>query len=506
MIASSTMDKNGQTPFDIFQPNLPLQPHVNGSHNIQAMPVVQDPFNPAQRTVRGNGNLFHNFGNGGLSKGVDRDYRMGNGPHFDDEDAVMEDVSSYPSYDPDAAPSQLRKPRSVQSVQSEPTMDIPKLRGITTRSKAKAGSESCEPSESLRAPTASTAQKRIVSGHSTQNGERQGNMEPPGAPRRSVRLFLNRETRPSATKLSVLSSKDSESKDKRDFRKTKLPNVKGKAVPQVGRVVSGNRKPDPADRASKERPASAASMVSARETAKRALVHAQPAEPPLEQEAIKFLMDLCEKLAAGYYLECQYHCPMALEYFESVPQSIKETSWVLAQKAKLLFERGHYAESERVFAKVRRMAPSRMEDMEVYSTVLWHLKKEIELAYLSHELIEMDRLSPQAWCAIGNSFSLQREHDQAIKCFKRATQLDPKFAYAYTLQGHEHVANEEFEPAIFAYRKAVATDKRHYNGWYGLGQCFEKLGKYGSAEEHYKVAISINPSNPVLAVCIGVVS
>ena len=143
--------------------------------------------------------------------------------------------------------------------------------------------------------------------------------------------------------------------------------------------------------------------------------------------------------------------------------------------------------------------------MEVYSTVLWHMKNEVELAYLAHELIETERLSPQAWCAIGNSFSLQREHDQALKCFRRATQIDPHFAYGFTLQGHEFVANEEFEKALDSYRSAVGADGRHYNAWYGLGKVYEKMGKWEIAEQHYRTAARINPTNAVLVCCIGMV-
>jgi anaphase-promoting complex subunit 3 len=33
--------------------------------------------------------------------------------------------------------------------------------------------------------------------------------------------------------------------------------------------------------------------------------------------------------------------------------------------------------------------------MEIYSTVLWHVKREVELSYLAQELISVDRLSPQ---------------------------------------------------------------------------------------------------------------
>jgi hypothetical protein len=46
--------------------------------------------------------------------------------------------------------------------------------------------------------------------------------------------------------------------------------------------------------------------------------------------------------------------------------------------------------------------------MEVYSTVLWHLKQEVELAHLAQEAVEWDRRSPHAWTIMGNCFSLQK--------------------------------------------------------------------------------------------------
>jgi Tfp pilus assembly protein PilF len=43
---------------------------------------------------------------------------------------------------------------------------------------------------------------------------------------------------------------------------------------------------------------------------------------------------------------------------------------------------------------------------------------------------------------VGTCFSLQKEHDTALKFFRRSIQLDPHCAYAHTLAAHEHVANE----------------------------------------------------------------
>ena len=60
--------------------------------------------------------------------------------------------------------------------------------------------------------------------------------------------------------------------------------------------------------------------------------------------------------------------------------------------------------------------------------------------------------------------SLQ-EHENALKFFQRALQLDPTFTYAYTLAGHEYFANEDFEKGLQCYRQAMRLDPRHYNAW-----------------------------------------
>ncbi len=46
--------------------------------------------------------------------------------------------------------------------------------------------------------------------------------------------------------------------------------------------------------------------------------------------------------------------------------------------------------------------------MEVYSTVLWHLKRETALSNLAQEAVAWDRRSPHAWAIMGNCFSLQK--------------------------------------------------------------------------------------------------
>lgn len=71
---------------------------------------------------------------------------------------------------------------------------------------------------------------------------------------------------------------------------------------------------------------------------------------------------------------------------------------------------------------MRQLEPQRTDLMEIYSTVLWHLHAEVQLSTLAQDLVSHDRNSAAAWCATGNLFSAQTEHETAIKFFQRAIQ------------------------------------------------------------------------------------
>lgn len=179
----------------------------------------------------------------------------------------------------------------------------------------------------------------------------------------------------------------------------------------------------------------------------------------------------------------------------------------------------HYANKQARgdFQRVLEIEPYRLESLEHFSTLLWHMSDAPALSALSQSLMSISRESTQAWISTGNLFSLQRDHDQAMRCFKRATQIDPGCVYAWTLCGYEAIEMEEFERAIAFYRTAIRTDARHYNAWYvplfdsadsryGMGVVYAKTGKLRHAEHHYRRAADINPTNAVLLSSIGSVS
>lgn len=381
----------------------------------------------------------------------------------------------------------------------------------TTRTQDRDLDQSVAPMPDTTAPTATsrsgaaaaaTERKRTLSGHPV---PRSANLDEPST-RRSARLGT---FKPSARVNSGAATIGASAG--RELKKARPPISRivrpGSSGASVGRVVSGNRKPidDQADMDHGESSRVRAPTSHATQPSQASNRPPPDTDSVKVEEAMKWTLDLLRKLGGGYYHLSRFQCQEALQTLTSLPTVHQGSPWVLAQMGKAYYEQGSYAEAEKFFRKMRVQAPSRLQDMEVYSTILWHLKRETDLSFLAHELVDSAWDSPQAWCALGNAWSLARDPEQALKCFKRATQLNPKFAYAFTLQGHEHVTNEEYDGALAAYRQAISADRRHYNAYYGIGRVQERLGVYDKAYSHFQAAQTINPNNAVLIACIGTV-
>ncbi|KAK5085238.1 anaphase-promoting complex subunit cdc27 [Lithohypha guttulata] len=415
----------------------------------------------------------------------------------DHEDTMTQQPNGSSKFESLSAP--LRRPRNTVDSQSEQQS---RLKATSSRLKTRLKPSVDEPDH--EPPPPGPPSKRTVSGAVAQSQI----AEPI---RRTTRSQTSRPPSSTSTSTTTKMSSIANSlglRQEREIKKAKAPTAKPRTATTqtVGRAVSGNRiktapSVEPQDLDSREnRPPSIPPVPAMMEPVRK-----DDDRVDKEIDGLRALLDLFSRIASAHNALQHYDCQAAINLFNSLPSNQRETPYVLAQIARAYNEMSQHADAERYFIRVRQLAPSRLEDMEIYSTVLYQLKSEIELAYLAHEMVEVERNSPQTWIAIGNSFSLQREHEQALKCFKRATQLDPSFAYGFTLQGHEYIENEEFPKALEAYRMAISADNRHYNAWYGLGKVYTKLGKYPTAQVHYQTAASINPSNAVLTCAIGTV-
>ncbi|TYH79481.1 hypothetical protein ES332_D03G067500v1 [Gossypium tomentosum] len=221
------------------------------------------------------------------------------------------------------------------------------------------------------------------------------------------------------------------------------------------------------------------------------------------KSGISDTMKLLRTLGEGYRHLCMFRCKEALNVYQKLSSKQYNTGWILSQVGKAYFELVDYLNADYAFSLVRQISPYNLEEMDVYSTVLYHLKQDMKLKYLAQEMILVDRYAPQTWCAIGNCYSLQKDHESALKSFQRAVQLNSRFAYAHTLSGHEYVIMEDYGKGVECYQTSLHVDARHYNSWYGLGMIYLRQEKFEFAEHHFRQAYQINPLSSVIMYYLG---
>ncbi|CAH8276634.1 unnamed protein product [Arabidopsis lyrata] len=157
---------------------------------------------------------------------------------------------------------------------------------------------------------------------------------------------------------------------------------------------------------------------------------------------------------------------------------------------------------EIMFREHLRNDPYRMEDMDLYSYVLYAKEACAALSYLAHKVVLTDKYRPESCCIIGNYYNLKGQHEKAVIYFRRALKLN-KYLSAWTLMGHEYVEMKNTHAAIDAYRRAVDINPCDYRTWYGLGQAYEMMGMPFYALYYFRKSIFFLPNDSRLWIAMA---
>ncbi|ORX34176.1 putative cell division control protein 23 [Kockovaella imperatae] len=206
-----------------------------------------------------------------------------------------------------------------------------------------------------------------------------------------------------------------------------------------------------------------------------------PPSPMLTFFAITVMLDL--------HTATDLVMSMIKELLEVFPSSVH----LNAQTALVYYHMRDFETAEKQFDAVQAADPYRMEDVDIYSNMLYVMDKRSKLGKLAHEYAEIDRNRAEVCCLIGNYYSSRSDHTKAITYFKRSLMLNRDYLPAWTLMGHEFVELKNSHAAIEAYRKAIDVNAKDYRAWYGLGQAYELLDMPMYAIEYYNQATSLRP-------------
>ena len=226
-----------------------------------------------------------------------------------------------------------------------------------------------------------------------------------------------------------------------------------------------------------------------------------PKAPDTESQSLSRVLQTLGEARHGLH---RFRCQDAMDAIRTLHEKEQQSAFCEDLVARCHFEMQNYEKAAECYGRCSSRRHFRL-GLEYYSTALWQLGDRLELCNLSRQVLEWGRNRPQAWCVLGSCFSLSNEPEEAIKCFKRALQLDPKLVYAYSLIGHEFVALEKYDKAIQMFQAAIDMDSRQYNAWWGLGDVNQRREDLSAAKYNFRRALDIFPSNQVLKQSLGAV-
>ncbi|KAM7475569.1 hypothetical protein LguiB_022812 [Lonicera macranthoides] len=205
---------------------------------------------------------------------------------------------------------------------------------------------------------------------------------------------------------------------------------------------------------------------------------------------------------AAAYQELRMHNESLAKY-EHLQGIFSFSNYIQAQVAKTQYSLREFEQVEVIFEELLRNDPYRVEDMDMYSNVLYAKECFSALSYLAHRVFLTDKYRPESCCIIGNYYSLKGQHEKSVMYFRRALKLNKKYLSAWTLMGHEYVEMKNTPAAVDAYRRAVDINPCDYRAWYGLGQAYEMMGMPFYALHYFRKSVFLQPNDSRLWIAMA---
>ncbi len=158
-----------------------------------------------------------------------------------------------------------------------------------------------------------------------------------------------------------------------------------------------------------------------------------------------------------------------------------------------------------------------------------HLGKYTKAIDALEKTVQLDEFSYDAYYELGICNLFKGFPCKAIKCFVNAVKLNPNSADAILQLGISHELCEEYDMALMIYQKLIENspeyikaydhkssllmkmnrykeasnilsqimkkDSNYYKAYFGIGVCFDKLGKKADAQRYYRKFLISKPNS-----------
>ena len=124
---------------------------------------------------------------------------------------------------------------------------------------------------------------------------------------------------------------------------------------------------------------------------------------------------------------------------------------------------------------------------------LYYKKEYTGAIRLYRQAIDLNPKFAAPWNNLGSAYNTQGNYDKGIECLRKAIDIDPKLYASWSNMGDAYNRLGNYEKAIECCRKAIKLDPDNAFPWNNLGYAYNSLKKYEKAIECCKKAIELDP-------------
>ncbi|AWI09707.1 tetratricopeptide repeat protein [Ereboglobus luteus] len=160
-----------------------------------------------------------------------------------------------------------------------------------------------------------------------------------------------------------------------------------------------------------------------------------------------------------------------------------------------LYNLGRYEDAMRDYRGALKLRPSYAEALSNYGNVLCAIGRYDEAMRQLDEALRMDPEFAAAWNNRGNIFAAMGNNpDEALRCYKKAAELDPSLALAIDNVARYAVflgRSEEALPYFEVHARLKPADALVRQGW---GNALMLLGRSAESIPHFERALELDPA------------
>ncbi len=116
-------------------------------------------------------------------------------------------------------------------------------------------------------------------------------------------------------------------------------------------------------------------------------------------------------------------------------------------------------------------------------------------AELLEKVLDRNPYSTQTWLAIGGVYSDLQKYGKAVEAFDYAYTIDPQCYKALYLKGHSQMNCNQYKEALEAFEEYSDLKGEDSELCLSIGECYEALGHFGTADEKYRHAVYLDDNN-----------